>query len=273
MDGLKKFTIEQEKEIARLYVEEGLGSEELAKMYGFATRKSITDKVKKYYPDLNLKSFGYQKRKRHYSHIDFQLIDSPIKAWFLGLLLTDGYILTNNQGVGLDLTDEDAIQFLSQWSGQSYNTYSNDIHKDKHRILLHGKEYVEQLSRFGIVKNKTLTLSAPILLPSEEKFLPYIIRGIIDGDGSISLRNDGNIQISIVSASLIFINWIKDTLINKFFIDQLTLYTRKLDGFNDLHEITISQRRDVNLIYLLCYSTPFGMARKQQKIHSNLQRL
>lgn len=273
MDGLKKFTIQQEKEIARLYVEEDFTSDELAKLYGFATRKSVTDKVKKYYPDLNLKSFGYQKKKKHYNHINFTLIDSPTKAWFLGLLLTDGYILTSEQGIGLDLVDEDAIQFLSEWTGQPYNTYSNYPHKDKHRIILYGKEYVEQLSRFGVVKNKTLTLQAPILLPSEEQFIPFIMRGIIDGDGSISLRHDDNITISVVTASLDFFNWMKYIFTNKLFIDQITEYTRVQEGCNNLYSLSISQRRDVNLLYLLCYSTPFGMARKQQILHSNLQRL
>lgn len=48
--------------------------------HGYKTRKSITDKVKKYFPDYDIKGNNRERIKDY--HLDFENIDSPFKAYF-----------------------------------------------------------------------------------------------------------------------------------------------------------------------------------------------
>lgn len=76
--------------------------------YGYATKKSITDKIKKYYPENydDIIKEAHTKRKGY--EYEMKIIDSEFDAYFLGLLLTDGYIVRDREA-GIDLADEDCI--------------------------------------------------------------------------------------------------------------------------------------------------------------------
>lgn len=81
--------------------------------YNFATKKSIIDKVKKYYGEDYQEIVKKAKENRKGYSYSFDKIHNQFDAYFLGLLLTDGYITTRGYDVGIDLVDEDCIQFLS----------------------------------------------------------------------------------------------------------------------------------------------------------------
>lgn len=119
--GYKKLSNEQEKILVEEY-KPGVAVQTLMNKYGYKTKKSITDKVKKYYPETYQQIFEEaHKARKGYDYI-LETIQSDFDAYFLGLLLTDGYISDNRQ-VGLDLTDEDCISFLSKGIGKQYTTY------------------------------------------------------------------------------------------------------------------------------------------------------
>ena len=102
---------EQEQQMVEEYLN-GTPIDSLLNKYGFKTRKSITDKVKKYYGKekrTELINQTHVMSKRYNYTMD--TISCNFDAYLLGLLLTDGYILTHDNGVGLDLTDEDVIKF------------------------------------------------------------------------------------------------------------------------------------------------------------------
>jgi len=52
------------------------------------------------------------------------------------LLLTDGYVLSDRDGVAVDMTDEDVINFIATTIGTTYKSYSDNIHKTKYRVLI-----------------------------------------------------------------------------------------------------------------------------------------
>ena len=91
--------------------------------YGFASKKSITDEVKKYYPNEYKSIIEKAKANRKIYSYEMQKIDSEFDAYFLGLLLTDGYIVREREA-GIDLVDEDCIKFLSTTIGKDYHTYA-----------------------------------------------------------------------------------------------------------------------------------------------------
>jgi hypothetical protein len=63
-------------------------------------------------------------------------ITSPFDAYLVGLLLTDGYVLSDRDGVALDMTDEDVIKFVADTIGTTYKSYSDGIHKTKYRVTI-----------------------------------------------------------------------------------------------------------------------------------------
>lgn len=110
--GYQKLSIQQELQLVEDY-KNGMPVEEVRKKYGFKTRKSVTDKVKKYFPTdyKDIIKENHDKIKG-YSY-SFEKIKSEFDAYFLGLLLTDGYVTPRGTDIGIDLIDEDCIKFLS----------------------------------------------------------------------------------------------------------------------------------------------------------------
>lgn len=98
--------------------------------YDFASKKSITDKVKKYYPNEYKNIVKKAKENRKTYSYEMQIIDSEFDAYFLGLLLTDGYIVREREA-GIDLVDEDCIKFLSTIIGKEYHTYAPSSGNEK----------------------------------------------------------------------------------------------------------------------------------------------
>ena len=105
--GYKKLSDEQELQLVQDYLN-GASVKSLMEKYGFATKKSITDKVKKHYPDTYKQLIEQAKNSRKGYKYSLEEIKSQFDAYYIGLLLTDGYI-TRETDIGIDLTDEDCI--------------------------------------------------------------------------------------------------------------------------------------------------------------------
>lgn len=89
----RKLTIEQEIQLKEKY-ESGYQVKELMNIYGFKTKKSIYDivtrrggKMRTFQEALEVKN---PRRK-----VSFKIIDEPFKAYFIGLMLTDGWVHKN----------------------------------------------------------------------------------------------------------------------------------------------------------------------------------
>jgi len=124
-------------------------------------------------------------------------VNSCDKAYILGLLLTDGYVLKNYKGVAIQLTisDKYLLSKISTRLGESCTV--RDINcdakritmpnaKDMARLLCHCREISKDLKKIGVKRNKTCTLECPKI---SKKFLSSFFRGVWDGDGSIGTSN------------------------------------------------------------------------------------
>lgn len=276
--GYKKLSNEQELQIVEEY-KQGVSCKELMYKYGFKTQKSITDKIKKHFPNdyENIIEQGkYNRKKYHYTMPE---IKSEFDGYFLGLLLTDGYV-NDGRGerkryeVGIDLIDEDCISFLSKSIGKNYSLYDS-YQKDKfnqqkrYRLMLEDKELVENLKRFGVVPRKSKTLQPPKLYEQEEKFLPYIIRGIIDGDGTVSPTSYGGSQFRITTASFDFAKWLQNVLTNKMYMIDISVQQKTDNKFQNscmLYTVGSADQGNIQKLLALSYNKPFGMMRKYKEI-------
>lgn len=124
---------------------------------------------------------------------------------------------------------------------------------------------VNNLQRYGVVKNKTFTSEGPQLLPEEEKFIPYIIRGIIDGDGTVSPTSYGAPQFFIYTASEKFADWLVYILENKMYMIDIHK-NFQINEYNGLWKIGSANHNNILKLITLSYDKPFGMERKYKEI-------
>ena len=255
--GYKKLSKEQELQLVEEY-KKGTPVIELMNKYGYKTKKSIIDKVKKYYPKEYKNIIKTAQDNRRGYNYSLDKITSPFDAYLIGLLLTDGYVLSDRDGVGLDMTDEDVISFVAKTIGTNYKSYEDGKHKTKYRVLITVPGISQQVARFGIIPNKSLILPAPILFNEEKQFLPYIIRGIIDGDGSVSKTSYGGAQFYICTMSEEFANWVAEVLRNNFFMDDIKIRISE----KGLYRIDTANQHNILKLIAIVYNKPFGMNRK-----------
>ena len=269
--GVKKINYKSKKmisksdelEIVKLY-KEGLSSIKLAKMFGYKGKKSILEILEKHKVERRKSSYNQEENKT-YKNFSLNVIDSKEKAYFIGLMITDGYVNAERNYIGLDLTDFDVMLFISKFINVKLVPIKpkNKKHKVKYRITLYGKELVRESERFGVVPRKTFITKGCNLNPDEEVYLPYILRGMIDGDGWV--REDGK-EFYISSASEQLIIWIKEFMINKLgFVD--IDYTFIPNEYKGIYWIRTAIQENIAILKEKIYDIPFGMNRKYDRLY------
>jgi hypothetical protein len=127
----------------------------------------------------------------------FKVIDTEEKAYWLGFLYADGYIVYNGIRYGLELALKESdynhlVKFkrflqteapikkrvIKAKNGKEYVAY---------RISIFNKHLVKDLVDKGCVPNKSLTLIFPSYDIVPKNLMHHFIRGYFDGDGSIYL--------------------------------------------------------------------------------------
>lgn len=266
-----KIIVDEEKVIQEY--QNGMSTIELAKKYGYKTPKSINDLLRRnnVLPRTVLEA---QQRRKGYNGLSLNRIDSKLKAYYIGLLITDGYIHTDNNKFYIELTleDLDVIKFLTE----SFNTKYIIIDKKKenlkilYRVVLHGKELIDDIARYGLAQNKSFTVCKGMKLEySERKYIPYILRGAIDGDGWI--RKDGK-EFFLCGASIYFIVWAFNAFVSLGFKNlEISIKPQKNDygDYHEVYEIRSGIQSNIELLKKYIYDVPYGMNRKYNRLHQN----
>lgn len=269
----------QENEMKRLY-NSGMSCMEIAKIFGYKTPKSISDKLTRIGVKLRT---GQNKNSQTitYNTDIFKKIDTEWKAYYLGLLLTDGWITHRKDGVidtiGYSSVDKDAAEYIALCTGkpiQVVNKNSNNIgpngnlinQSTEYRVVLTSIEMVNDLKRLGVVENKTHILEGPRLSYDELIYLPQILRGIIDGDGTLGFpsNNLSSMYFRIISASEKFIDWCIWAL---NVIGMRDVNKRKINDV--LWELNSAKPTNIAILANSIYRGNFGMSRKHNLIQNH----
>lgn len=192
-----KFTIAQEKQIISEY-QNGNSMAALGKKYN-CDPSTIKNILKAY----NIHSRTLSQARRNFLNYNIQEdiftnIDNSEKAYWLGVMYSDGYITTTGyytKAFGLSVNSKD-INWLNKF--KKFLNYNGEIHNYKtgstsykpkspySRLLIGNEKIVNDLKKWGVIEHKTKLIKE---LPSIDlKYMDDFIRGYIDGDGSLMQR-------------------------------------------------------------------------------------
>lgn len=189
-----------QEEIIKEY-EKGMGCHRIALKYGYS-KSFILNFIKGH--NVN-RRHGSEALHRKYiiNQKFFKSIDSEEKAYFLGLICSDG--CNHKRGVidiSLTLKDKEILEKLSKFiflNNRPLLKIKARIYKDKKGRVIHVKEsrrllicskfVSKQLSEIGIMERKTWNLKFPSL---QEKLKRPFILGYFDGDGGLTITRREN---------------------------------------------------------------------------------
>lgn len=179
------------------------------------------------------KSCGCLKYKYHINENFFKTIDTEEKAYILGLFAADGNIAKSTTNIKLELKyiDVDILEKIKEamdydfnlihCNYKSYFPNSNKIY-DNYLIRLNitNKKIYTDIQKYGLTPNKSKTLDVNLDLIPEE-FMHHFLRGLWDGDGSISIsyqKSYPNVSMNLTTSNIMY-----DKIYN--------ILDNKIDGF------------------------------------------
>ena len=233
--------------------------------------------IKRIFKELNIEARKPNETSRKYllNENYFDIIDSFDKAYFLGLLMADGYNNEKRGAVTLILKEDDRL-ILERFS--SYLDTEKPVIRVKNkdgsytcRMEICSRNISEKLSKLGCGQAKTFKLKFPDYLNKD--LVRHFIRGYFDGDGCISycfpkrnnrFHNSLNCVVTFTSTDVFcsfLVDYIKDVLnINSY------LFCRHPKHNNNNRTLQISGNKKVEKIMEWMYvDTDLYLERKYNK--------
>lgn len=123
---------------------------------------------------------------------NFKFFDTITKesAYVLGIMYSDGYMMSKRQAFGLDLLDKDVVEIVSYYLRNTKNIkeYTFKPNNDKrYRMVVNNKNIYNKLIELGITPCKSKTINFPNSNIIPNFFITHFIRGLFDGDGSLGI--------------------------------------------------------------------------------------
>lgn len=172
-----------------------------------------------------VKSRGYTPtcRRSDLNENFFDVIDSEVKAYWLGYLAADGTIRVRESGIDKDgkkrnrgnsihlklstMDETHLIKFRDVVCPNSVLKYATSVVTTRKgnistsynvTLNLYSNHIVSQIIDKGVGPRKTFTVGKPNI---EEKYIRHYLRGLFDGDGTVSIHHSRSMRYSIASAS------------------------------------------------------------------------
>lgn len=267
----KIITNELKEEIIKFYKSKPMGYKDIEKKYNLSTPTimKILNGIEKYSKSI---IFNPELKEDF-----FESIDDEYKAYFIGLLISDGNVFIDsdkkaNRQASISITLDNNDKYILEDFKKIIKT-NTKISSDGRgccQIAVRSNKMYEDLSKYGIIPNKSFKTYLPKL---NSEMMPHLIRGILDGDGCINshLIKSGRFLHSIsFCGSKQLMNDISD-----FLFENLKLKTKpKVYTYKDrnLSEISIRNINDMFIVgkYLYSNATIF-LKRKYNKFNNFIE--
>lgn len=243
------------EEIIKLNQEKGIPIPELAKLYninqtyiyGYLHRRKISSN-----------KMIQDRRKNKPIDTFLNVIDTEEKAYFLGLMMSDGYINESNTrgyiykkfGIFIKDSDKEVIEKICSVIGikPSYRKNTKMVGFNVSSIQI-----ISKLNELGISKNKTYKeLSVPKI---DKNLVKHFIRGYFDGDGSISIRSarPNQVQVYICGICKSFLEEVSEILNEENISSKLYTEVRNKENRKDMFTLRITTHKDRILFFDYLY--------------------
>lgn len=190
MSDVKKIEYDEHSVIIGRY-NSGESLAKIAKIYN--VHPTAIDYILKKH-EIPKRSNKINSRKYIYDESFFEVIDTEEKAYWLGFIYADGYVMNKKDGgklfgIALSIVDKEHLEKLKLSLKATYPIHeyipnkSNYSNKNYCRIQIFGEKIFNDLGKYGVSPNKTLIVKPPAI---DKVLYPHFIRGYIDGDGCIT---------------------------------------------------------------------------------------
>ena len=189
----EKIEDDKKDEIIKKYIS-GLSIDKLQEIYPQYGRNRIYRMLKE---NCVMRNDSEKSRKYSYNKDFFKVIDTEEKAYWLGFIYADGYIVNgikgkNKDSLGITLSNEDK-EHIEKFKKSIDSNHPIRIYKSKYgsnsaRIIIQDEELVADLIELGVLRNKSLILKFPTTDMVDKSLIYHFIRGYFDGDGSFKKK-------------------------------------------------------------------------------------
>ncbi len=225
---------------------------------GLLTHQEIADRLGRTKGAVQTKSnkLGLVKSKYTYNSGFFEEIDTEEKAYWLGFIYADGYIIfnerTRNYELGIELQIKDSThleKFNKALDGNisisSRKRVCNLNNKEYETCLIriYNKRMVQSLMNYGVVQNKSKKISLPAL---RTDLMTHFVRGFFDGDGCITLDSQHNHpKADFTSGSLLFLQdlraWLYENGVGSYICQEreetFRLFIRGMKNYDNFYNL------------------------------------
>lgn len=235
------------------------------KNYKSTTYKEIADKLN--FSERQIRHYVehyLDNKTRVFNDRYFQNIDTPTKAYWIGYIYADGYIVYNpnkriyefgmqlqklDKQVLIDLNNElGGVHEITEGHFEGFILNNKNITiSDSVRLRVYSKNLVEDLMQKNILCNKTYKPEFPIL---NTYFIDFL-RGYIDGDGCIYVNKFKKYYptIHITSYNKKILNYISNKVYKEY-----NLKSKVYSETEKKHRIYFQGKSAYNLMKLLYYN-------------------
>ena len=215
-----KFNDEQLLDIKESYLN-GESTVKIGKRYG-TSHQPILKALKRMNVERTPRKFN---RKYSLNENYFDKIDTPNKAYILGLLYADGSNTISKSTISISLQEEDGYLLekirkeIQSEKPLEYLDYSDKHdygfnYKNQYRLLFFSCHMCKVLNDLGMIPNKSLKLEVPDL---KQDLYSHFIRGYFDGDGSLCIRHtkDNKLRsLTTITSTELFCKKIREIIKN-----------------------------------------------------------
>lgn len=208
-----------------------------------------------------------RQRKYTINETFFEKINHELKAYFLGLLLSDGHV--NHKQVSLSLIDLELIQKLKECLAPQVPIRilkpNNTNHNIQYQLNICSIKLVQTLQIHGMINNKAKRIEIPNTI-TDQNLIKHFIRGYLDGDGCIFIKPKGcGVQITSCSKKIlqqIELYFKKNNILN----ENRQYVKNKTGNPNNCFVFRTDNRYEViNILDHIYLSSSFCLKRKYEK--------
>jgi transposase-like protein len=185
----------EEQQVIDLYLNNQLSQKEIADKFNCCIKTIRNTLIRN-----NIEIKIQPRKNKNINENYFEKIDTEQKAYFLGFIFADDNICKNQLSIEIHFKDRELLKlFKNELHLKSKISYRKRENTEVCCIRVVSKKICEDLKQYGIVPNKTyITKHLPKI---SEEFIPHFLRGLLDGDGWISIDNSGYYHMGFVSYS------------------------------------------------------------------------